>query len=42
MSTLQAATADEVIQAVEECLNDFVATTPLADDLTMLVIRMNG
>lgn len=39
---MQADSADEVIETVEECLNDFVDTTPLADDLTMLVIRRVG
>jgi len=39
MKMMQADTADEVIQMVEECLNDFVDTVPLGDDLTMLAIR---
>lgn len=42
MSSLQAGTAEEVIQSIEECLNDFVETVPLGDDLTMLAIRMVG
>ncbi|NOH04135.1 MAG: SpoIIE family protein phosphatase [Chloroflexi bacterium] len=39
MNSLQANSADDVLQAVEECLNDFVEANPLADDLTMLAIR---
>ena len=32
-------TADEIIIAVENSLNEFVGSVPLGDDLTMLVIR---
>jgi sigma-B regulation protein RsbU (phosphoserine phosphatase) len=42
LMSLRATSADEVIRAVEDCLNNFVDTNPLADDLTMLAIRMNG
>ena len=42
MASLTAGTAEEVIVSIEECLNDFVDTEPLADDLTMLAIRMVG
>ena len=42
MASLTAGTAEEVIVSIEECLNDFVDTEPLADDLTMLAIRMAG
>ncbi|MDP2777788.1 MAG: SpoIIE family protein phosphatase, partial [Anaerolineales bacterium] len=39
-SSAQALTADVVIMAVENRLNEFIESVPLADDLTMLVIRM--
>ena len=42
MASLAAGTAEEVITSIEECLNDFIDTEPLADDLTMLAIRMVG
>jgi len=42
MSSLQAGSAEEVIRAVEDCLNEFVDTLPLSDDLTMIAIRMTG
>ncbi len=42
MASLSAGTAEEVIQSIEECLNDFVDPLPLADDMTMLAIRMVG
>ncbi|MCQ3938040.1 MAG: hypothetical protein DPW18_13465 [Chloroflexi bacterium] len=42
MNALQANSADEVLQVVEECLNDFVGAHPLADDLTMLAIRKHA
>ena len=42
LTSFRATSADEVIRAVEDCLNNFVDTNPLADDLTMLAIRMNG
>jgi len=35
----QAHTSDEVIEAVEEHLNEFIGLVPLGDDLTMLAIR---
>ncbi|NWF65041.1 MAG: GAF domain-containing protein [Chloroflexi bacterium] len=40
MSSLQAGTAEEVIQSIEERLNDFIDPLPLGDDMTMLAIRM--
>ena len=42
MASLSAGTAEEVIQSIEECLNDFVDPLPLADDMTMLAIRRVG
>lgn len=42
MSSLQAGTAEEVIQLIEECLNDFIDPLPLGDDMTMLALRMVG
>jgi phosphoserine phosphatase RsbU/P len=42
MTSLNAGTAEEVIRSIEECLNDFIDPLPLADDLTMMAIRMVG
>jgi len=42
MDSLAAGTAEEVIRSIEECLNDFIDPLPLADDLTMMAIRMVG
>ncbi|MBM3179901.1 MAG: GAF domain-containing protein [Chloroflexi bacterium] len=39
-SSALAQTADEVIVAVENHLNEFIGSMPLGDDLTMLVIKM--
>jgi serine phosphatase RsbU (regulator of sigma subunit) len=39
IGTLKVNTAQEVISSIEECLNDFLETEPLADDLTMMAIR---
>ncbi|GAB1469739.1 hypothetical protein MASR2M66_06160 [Chloroflexota bacterium] len=41
-ASLQAATAEEVIASIEECLNEFIDPLPLGDDLTMMAIRMVG
>ena len=38
----QAATCDELIAAVDESLNEFIQSTPLGDDLTMLVVKRVG
>ncbi len=38
----QAATCDELIAAVDKALNDFIQSTPLGDDLTMLVVKRVG
>ncbi|MDO8754580.1 MAG: GAF domain-containing protein, partial [Anaerolineales bacterium] len=40
LKSSQAQTADEVIVAVENHLNEFIGSMPLGDDLTMLVIKM--
>ena len=40
LKSAQAQTADEVIVAVEDHLNEFIESMPLGDDLTMLVIKM--
>jgi serine phosphatase RsbU (regulator of sigma subunit) len=42
MDSLAAGTAEDVIKSIEECLNDFIDPLPLADDLTMMAIRMVG
>lgn len=42
MASLTAGTAEEVIQSIEGCLNEFVDPLPLADDMTMMAIRMVG
>jgi serine phosphatase RsbU (regulator of sigma subunit) len=42
MDSLAAGTAEDVIKSIEECLNDFIDPLPLADDLTMMAIRMIG
>jgi phosphoserine phosphatase RsbU/P len=42
MDSLTAGTAEEVIASIEMCLNDFIDPLPLADDLTMMAIRMVG
>ncbi len=39
LKSIQASTADEVLVGVEEHLNEFIETTPLGDDLTMLALR---
>jgi sigma-B regulation protein RsbU (phosphoserine phosphatase) len=39
LSASQSVTSDGLIQSVEESLNEFIQSTPLGDDLTMLVIR---
>ncbi len=40
LKSAPAQTADEVLIAVEEHLNEFIGPVPLGDDLTMLAIRM--
>ena len=40
LKSAPAHTADEVLIAVEEHLNEFIDTVPLGDDLTMLAVRM--
>ncbi len=35
----QLATCDELIAAVDDALNEFIQSTPLGDDLTMLVVK---
>jgi len=37
--SIKAHTADEVLIVIEDRLNEFIDTTPLGDDLTMLVLR---
>ena len=39
LQAIQASTADEVLATVEEHLNEFIESTPLGDDLTMLALR---
>jgi len=39
LKSVQARTPDEVLAIVEERLNEFIDTTPLGDDLTMLALR---
>jgi phosphoserine phosphatase RsbU/P len=39
MKSLNSNTPDETLLAIEECLNDFIESVPLGDDLTMLAIR---
>ncbi|HCR72648.1 MAG TPA: hypothetical protein DIW23_14485, partial [Anaerolineae bacterium] len=39
MKSLNSNTPDEALLAIEECLNDFIESVPLGDDLTMLAIR---
>jgi serine phosphatase RsbU (regulator of sigma subunit) len=39
MKSLNSNTPDETLLAIEECLNEFIETVPLGDDLTMLAIR---
>ena len=39
MQSLNSKTPDETLLAIEECLNEFIETIPLGDDLTMLAIR---
>jgi sigma-B regulation protein RsbU (phosphoserine phosphatase) len=39
LSAIQAPTADEVLIAVEERLNEFIESVPLGDDLTMLSVK---
>jgi sigma-B regulation protein RsbU (phosphoserine phosphatase) len=39
LGSIQEHTADEVLVLVEERLNEFIDTTPLGDDLTMLALR---
>jgi len=38
LKSLEAKSADDIILAVEDCLNEFIGTNPLGDDLTMLAI----
>jgi len=39
LKSIQVQTADEVLVVIEDRLNEFIDTTPLGDDLTMLVLR---
>ncbi|MCL4275172.1 MAG: GAF domain-containing protein [Anaerolineales bacterium] len=39
LKAAQTGSVEDVIAAVEDCLNEFIGTTPLGDDLTMLVIK---
>jgi serine phosphatase RsbU (regulator of sigma subunit) len=39
LQSRQTSSADELLEAVEDRLNDFIQSTPLADDLTMLALR---
>lgn len=39
LKSAQTGSVEDVIVAVEDCLNEFIGTTPLGDDLTMLVIK---
>lgn len=39
LKAAQTGSVEDVIVAVEDCLNEFIGTTPLGDDLTMLVIK---
>ncbi|GAB4539182.1 MAG: hypothetical protein Fur002_03830 [Anaerolineales bacterium] len=39
LQSIQTKTADEVLSHVEECLNEFIESNLLGDDLTMLAIR---
>ena len=39
MKSLKSNTPDETLLAIEECLNEFIESIPLGDDLTMLAIR---
>jgi sigma-B regulation protein RsbU (phosphoserine phosphatase) len=39
MKLLNANTSDETLLAIEKCLNAFIETVPLGDDLTMVAIR---
>jgi len=39
LQNIQAKTADEVLSHVEQCLNEFISSNPLGDDLTMLALR---
>ncbi|MCB0120253.1 MAG: SpoIIE family protein phosphatase, partial [Anaerolineales bacterium] len=42
MASLTASTAEEAIESIEACLNEFIDPLPLGDDLTMMAIRMVG
>jgi serine phosphatase RsbU (regulator of sigma subunit)/putative methionine-R-sulfoxide reductase with GAF domain len=42
LSGNQLDTCDELIAAVDKSLNEFIQTTPLGDDLTMLVVKRVG
>lgn len=39
LKSAQTGSVEDVIVAVEDCLNEFIGMTPLGDDLTMLVIK---
>lgn len=39
LQSLKSNTTDETLLAIEECLNEFIESIPLGDDLTMLAIR---
>lgn len=39
LQSAQASAADEILESVEACLNEFIESIPLGDDLTMLAAR---
>jgi sigma-B regulation protein RsbU (phosphoserine phosphatase) len=39
LKSLQSQSASEALFTIEECLNEFIESVPLGDDLTMLAIR---